>query len=41
LYEKQKPTFRIVEHVGDRMVGGCVGGGGESDEGRKKFILYN
>jgi len=41
LFEKQKPTFRIVEHVAEGMVGGCVGCGVESDEIRKNCILYN
>jgi hypothetical protein len=46
LFEKQKPTFLIVEHVGYRTVGGCVGvgddgGGGENDkeEGTVFYII--
>jgi hypothetical protein len=35
LYENQKPTFHVVEHIGYRM------GDGENDERRRNFILYN
>jgi hypothetical protein len=34
LFEKQKLTFSIVEHVGYRMVGGCSG------ERDKKTVFY-
>jgi hypothetical protein len=40
LFEKQKPTFHIVKHVGNRMGGACSGrGGGKNDKRRRNVIL--